>query len=263
MLQPIGNCSFDVFRWLFCEKFGMLLTYTHVRIRRNLARVGTRRRWRDRCTCTWRRSWSRCASECGRWWRSGRDGGAWDCRKNSERFRRFEVWKSFGRICHRFGRIWIGRVRAGGTFLRITVFILRERIEECLQTRAVFFLECWQVSLKFLRLVPIQLGRGERVYSPTLSTRPNPTPQLTKNFVECWSECRKLFFLRLRDNCFLHGNRFKTWVIMWIFFTPNSLRTHHLCVCVSIAQKIKIHTGKMPKWLIIYFAPLSIQKVKN
>ena len=46
--------------------------------------------------------------------------------ENSERpKKKFEVGKSFGRICHRFGRIWIGRVPASGTFLRITVFILR------------------------------------------------------------------------------------------------------------------------------------------
>lgn len=91
-----------------------LLTY--MRIRWNVARVSMREEVK-RCTCTWWRSWSRCASECGRWWRSGRDGGTWDCRKNSERPKqRFEVWKSFGRICRRFGRIWIGRVVASETF---------------------------------------------------------------------------------------------------------------------------------------------------
>jgi len=48
--------------------------------------------------------------------------------ENSERpKKKLEVGKSFGRICHRFGRIWIGRVPASGTFLRITVFILREK----------------------------------------------------------------------------------------------------------------------------------------
>ena len=132
--------------------------------------------------------------------------------------------------------------------------------EECLRTRAVF-LECWQMALKFSRLVPnIQL-RGRS--SVSFTSRSNPPPQLAKKkLCKCRSECRKLFFLRLRDNCFLHGNRFKTWVILWIF-SPQI----HWCetqLGVSIAQKkIKIHTGKMPKWLIIYFAPLSIQKVKN
>ena len=48
-------------------------------------------------------------------------------RKLGEAEKKLEVGKSFGRICHRFGRIWIGRVPASGTFLRITVFILREK----------------------------------------------------------------------------------------------------------------------------------------
>ena len=85
----------------FLREIWWLLTYTHVRIRRNLARVGTRRRWRDRCTCTWRRSWSRCASECGRWWRSGREGGAWDCRKNSER----PKYSRSGRVSEEFATV--------------------------------------------------------------------------------------------------------------------------------------------------------------
>lgn len=50
------------------------------------------------------------------------------------------------------------------------------------------------MSLKFLRLVPIQLGRGEQVYSPTLSTRPIPTPQLTKNFVNVGANVENYFF---------------------------------------------------------------------
>jgi len=140
--------------------------------------------------------------------------------------------------------------------LRITVFILRA--QRSAYRLGPFFLECWQVSLKFLRLVPIQLGWGQQVYSPT---RPNPTHLNWLKTLEKSERMSKIIFLRLRDNCFLHGNRFKSWVILWIFFTPDSLMTHNLCV--SIAQKIQIHTGKMPKWLIIYFAPLSIQKVKN
>jgi len=123
-----GATDRKLFVWRFPLTFlREIWLLTYMGIRWNVARVSMRR-WRDRCTCTWWRSWSRCASECGRWWRSGRGGGVWDCRKNSERPKqRFTAWKSFGRICHRFGRIWIGRVPASGTFLRITVFILREK----------------------------------------------------------------------------------------------------------------------------------------
>ena len=201
-----------------------LLTY--MGIRWNVARVSMRR-WRDRCTCTWWRSWSRCASECGRWWRSGRGGGVWDCRKNSERPKqRFAAWKSFGRICHRFGRIWIGRVRASGTFEDNSIYF--ESAEESLQTRAVF-----SGKLKFLRLVPIQLGRGSRfIHQHSLLD-----PILSLNWLKTLENSEwmsKTIFLRLRDNFFLHGNRFKSWVILWIFqprFTDDTQ-----LVCVNCAE---------------------------
>ena len=99
--------------------------------------------------------------------------------------------------------------------------------EECLRTRAVF-LECWQMALKFSRLVPnIQL-RGRS--SVSFTSRSNPPPQLAKKkLCKCRSECRKLFFLRLRDNCFLHGNRFKTYNCEF-FSTPDSPKmTQNLC----------------------------------
>jgi len=157
-------------------------------------------------------------------------------------------WKNLNRPCP-----------SQRNFLRITVFILRA------QRRAYglgpFFLECWQMSLKFLRLVPIQLGRGEQVYSPTLSTRPNPTPQLTKTLEMSERMSKIIFFVCVTIVFFMEtGSKLELYCE---FFCPRFTdMTHNLCV--SIAQKkIKIHTGKMPKWLIIYFAPLSIQKVKN
>ena len=133
-----------------------------------------------RCTCTWWRSWSRCASECGRWWRSGRGGGAWDCRKNSERpKKRFEVWKSFGRICHRFGRIWIGRVRASGTFEDNSIYF--ESAEECLQTRAVFSGMLTDV-VKIFETSPHSVGEeGAGLFTNTLY-KTQSHPSTDKNF---------------------------------------------------------------------------------
>jgi len=149
-------------------------------------------------------------------------------------------WKNLNRPCP-----------SQRNFLRITVFILRA------QRRAYglgpFFLECWQMSLKFLRLVPIQLGRREQVYSPTLSTRPNPTPQLTKT-LEMSERMSKIIFLRLRDNCFLHGNRFKTWVILWIFLPPIHWYDTQL-VCVDRAEKDKDSYRKNAKMTYYLFCP--------
>ena len=85
------------------------------------------------------------------------------------------------------------------------------------------------MALKFSRLVPnIQL-RGRS--SVSFTSRSNPPPQLAKKkLCKCRSECRKLFFLRLRDNCFLHGNRFKTYNCEF-FSTPDSpKRWRRICV---------------------------------
>jgi len=251
-------------RKLFVWRFPLIFLreiwlLTYMGIRWNVARVSMRKEVK-RCTCTWWRSWSRCASECGRWWRSGRDDGAWDCRKNSERPKqRFEAWKSFGRICHRFGRIWIGRVRASKTFEDNSIYF--ESAEECLRARAVFSGMLTDV-VKIFETSPHSVGGGGSRFIHQHSLL-DPIPPLNwLKTLEMSERMSKIIFLRLRDNCFLHGNRFKTWVILWIF-SPQI----HWCetqLGVSIAQKkIKIHTGKMPKWLIIYFAPLSIQKVKN
>jgi len=111
-------------------------------------------------------------------------------RKLGEAEKKLEVGKSFGRICHRFGRIWIGRVPASGTFFEDNS-IYFER-EECLRTRAVF-LECWQMALKFSRLVPnIQL-RGRS--SVSFTSRSNPPPQLAKkNFVNVGANVENYFF---------------------------------------------------------------------
>jgi len=100
-----------------------------------------------------------------------------------------------GRVSEEFATVleeFESAVSEPAELLRITVFILRA--QRSAYRLGPFFLECWQVSLKFLRLVPIQLGRGEQVYSPTLSTRPNPTPQLTKNFVNVGANVENYFF---------------------------------------------------------------------
>lgn len=141
-----------------------------------------------------------------------------------------------GRVSEEFATVleeFESAVSEPAELLRITVFILRA--QRSVYRLGPFFLECWQVSLNFLRLVPIQLGRGEQVYSPTLSTIDPILPLNWLKTLEKSERMSKIIFLRLRDNCFLHGNRFKSWVILWIF-SPQIHWWHTTCVCVNCPE---------------------------
>jgi len=203
-----------------------LLTY--MRIGWNVARVSMREEEVKRCTCTWWRSWSRCASECSRWWRSGRDGGAWDCRKNSERPKqRFEVWKSFGRICRRFGRIWIGRGVASETFVDNSIYF--ESAEECLRTRAVFFWNVLTDVVKIFETSPHSVGEGG-------PPPPNPTPQLTKKFGNVGANVEN-YFSSSAWQLFSSWKPVQNLSYTVNFFAPDSLMWHTQLEWVNRAEK--------------------------
>ena len=81
-----------------------------------------------------------------------------------------------GRVSEEFATVleeFESAVSEPAELLRITVFILRGVPTDS----GRFF---WKV--KIFETSPHSVGEGEQVYSPTLSTRPNPIPQLTENF---------------------------------------------------------------------------------
>ena len=133
-----------------------------------------------------------------------------------------------GRVSEEFATVleeFESAVSEPAELLRITVFILRG-----VPTDSGRF---FSGKLKFLRLVPIQLGRGSRfIHQHSLLD-----PILSLNWLKTLENSEwmsKTIFLRLRDNFFLHGNRFKSWVILWIFqprFTDDTQ-----LVCVNCAE---------------------------
>jgi len=257
--MPTENAATDrkLFVWRFPLTFlREIWLLTYMGIRWNVARVSMRR-WRDRCTCTWWRSWSRCASECGRWWRSGRGGGTWDCRKNSERpKRRFAAWKSFGRICHRFGRIWIGRVRASGTFEDNSIYF--ESAEECLPARAVFSGMLTGV-VKFFETSPHPVGEGGAgLFTNTLYYKPHPTPQLTKNFGKVGANVEN-YFSSSAWQLFSSWKPVQKLSYTVNFFTPDSLVTHHLCVC-QLPRRYRFIQEKCQNDLLFILPPFPFRK---
>jgi len=84
-----------------------------------------------------------------------------------------------GRVSEEFATVleeFESAVSEPAELLRITVFILRAQ-RSAYRLGPFFF---WKV--KIFETSPHSVGEGEQVYSPTLSTRPNPIPQLTENF---------------------------------------------------------------------------------
>jgi len=164
-----------------------------------------------------------------------------------------------GRVSEEFATVleeFESAVSEPAELLRITVFILRA--QRSVYRLGPFFLECWQVSLNFLRLVPIQLGRGEQVYSPTLSTRPHPTPQLTKNFGKVGANVENNFSSSA-------WQLFSSWKPVQKlsysvnFFTPDSLVTHHLCVC-QLPRRYRFIQEKCQNDLLFILPPFPFRK---
>jgi len=102
--------------------------------------------------------------------------------------------------------------------------------EECLRTRAVF-LECWQMALKFSRLVPnIQL-RGRS--SVSFTSRSNPPPQLAKkNFVNVGANVENYFFFVCVTIVFFMETGSKL-ELYCEFFRPRFTDVRHNLVCRS------------------------------
>lgn len=104
--------------------------------------------WRDGRRCY-------CRRECGRWWRSGRGDGVWDCRKISERLNISSAWKiseEFAVVLEEFESAVSGAVEV----FRVTVFILRETLT---RTRTVS--SGLSEGVKILRLVLKLEGRPQ------------------------------------------------------------------------------------------------------
>jgi len=83
-----------------------------------------------------------------------------------------------------------------------------ESAEESLRTRAVFSGMLTDV-VKIFETSPHSVGEGGAGLFTNTLYKTQSHPSTDKNFGNVGANVEN-YFLRLRDNCFLHGNRFKT-----------------------------------------------------
>lgn len=159
-----------------------------------------------------------------------------------------------GRVSEEFATVleeFESAVSEPAELLRITVFILRAQ-RSAYRLGPFFF---WKV--KIFETSPHSVGEGEQVYSPTLSTRPNPIPQLTENFGK--------FGVNVKDYFSSSAWQFfSSWkpvqkLSYTVNFSTQIHRWHTTCVC-QLRRRYRFIQEKCQNDLLFILPPFPFRK---